>query len=160
MKFPQVIDLFRRTFSEDIPPVDITIQILNAYNDERTLRNITKLRLNKKLTLAAQNYGAWLNNHDHLDFVSIADLVLEASYQPRVIGENTAKGYTSVSSVMSAWMVSADHRRNILRPCYTEVGIAAFGQYWCAIFGDQGPTINGDIIVNLTGGPVYAPLCG
>jgi len=160
MKFPQVIDLFRRTFLEDtpLPTPDIIEQIFNAYNDERVSRGIAKLKLNRKLALAARNYAARL----HTDGIptSVTDIIIETGYRPRVVGENTARGYTSVSSVMSAWMVSVDHRRNILRPCYTEVGIAILDECWCAIFGDQGPTTNGDITVNLTGGPVHAPLCG
>ena len=158
MKFPQIIDFFCTTHQEKTIS-DISEQIISAYNDERALRNIARLRPNTKLAKAAYNYVIWLNNHGNLESADLSSLVLETGYKPRMIGENVAKGYTSVSSAMSAWMVSSQHRRNILQPSYTDIGSVVIDEYWCAVFADQSPTCD-DIIIYNTGGPVHAPLCG
>lgn len=50
-------------------------------------------------------------------------------------GENIASGYTSVSSVMDAWMNSDGHRSNILSGNYEYVGIGIVdNRYWTQIF--------------------------
>lgn len=56
------------------------------------------------------------------------------------IGENVARGYTSSTGVTTAWMNSASHRANILRPSHRRIGIAVHkgkdGQkYWTQLLG-------------------------
>jgi uncharacterized protein YkwD len=47
-----------------------------------------------------------------------------------VVGENLAAGQTSVENVMEAWLHSSDHRRNILEPRFTHLGVGlALGSY-------------------------------
>ena len=54
------------------------------------------------------------------------------------VGENIAAGQTSASSVMAAWLASPGHCENLMRPQYTEVGVACvlapsgspYGRYW------------------------------
>jgi uncharacterized protein YkwD len=38
-------------------------------------------------------------------------------------GENIAKGQQSPEDVMNAWMNSDGHRKNILNPDFTEIGV-------------------------------------
>ena len=53
-------------------------------------------------------------------------------------GENIAMGQETPQEVMNAWMNSDGHRKNILNPDFTElgVGIAAKGSslYWTQMF--------------------------
>jgi uncharacterized protein YkwD len=53
-------------------------------------------------------------------------------------GENIARGYVDADEVMSGWMTSEGHRRNLLDPSFDEVGIgvrwAAGGPYWTQDF--------------------------
>lgn len=56
-------------------------------------------------------------------------------------GENIAYGYTTPESVVSAWLASEGHRRNIEDGMYTRTGIgyqsgAPRGTYWTQIFAD------------------------
>jgi uncharacterized protein YkwD len=51
------------------------------------------------------------------------------------LGENLAKGQLSVSKVMEDWLNSPNHRRNILRPEFEEIGIGLFGDLWVQNFG-------------------------
>jgi uncharacterized protein YkwD len=47
--------------------------------------------------------------------------------------ENVAFGYVSGDGVVSGWMASPGHRRNILGN-YTHCGIGKAGTYWCQLF--------------------------
>jgi uncharacterized protein YkwD len=42
------------------------------------------------------------------------------------VGENLAKGYSSVDEVMEAWMNSPDHRANLLNPYYKSISISIY----------------------------------
>lgn len=55
--------------------------------------------------------------------------------------ENLAAGQTTPSSVVNAWMNSEGHRKNIMNPNYTQVGVACYHDsclpyryYWAQLF--------------------------
>ena len=57
-----------------------------------------------------------------------------------IVGENIGRGYPEPPGIHAAWMGSGSHRDNILKPAYTQVGIAvwidASGQPWVSqVFG-------------------------
>lgn len=57
-----------------------------------------------------------------------------------VIGENIAAGQRGPRSVCRAWMHSASHRANILKPGYTQIGAGVafggrYGRYFVTDFG-------------------------
>ena len=58
------------------------------------------------------------------------------------IGENVAYGYSTVSSVMTAWMSSPGHRANILNGAFTHFGAGraqgASAIFWTQNFGAGG----------------------
>ena len=58
-----------------------------------------------------------------------------SAYPGGTWGENIAKGYSSQSSVFTAWKNSPGHRANILRSYFTKMGIGQVGTYWCQQFG-------------------------
>lgn len=41
------------------------------------------------------------------------------------VGENVAWGYTKAGTLLKAWMDSPDHRANILKPGYRQLGVGA-----------------------------------
>ena len=58
-------------------------------------------------------------------------------------GENIAAGYTTASSVMTAWMNSSGHRANILNTSFNKLGVglykdpnSMYGYYWVQIFSN------------------------
>jgi len=56
----------------------------------------------------------------------VSDLATRAGYTYVLVGENLALGsFTSNAAVVTAWMNSPGHRKNILSPGFTEIGIAA-----------------------------------
>ena len=54
-------------------------------------------------------------------------------------GENLAKGYSSASDCVAAWMASPTHRENVLYADFRTCGIAIYEQggawYWAEEFG-------------------------
>ncbi len=117
-------------------------EIITLVNRERQTRGLAPLTVNRSL-----NYAADLHS---LDMARLSPVIgpynahshnLYGTYQPLVSdrfeaagymefnrsiawGENIAFGYTSASSVMSAWMASSGHRANILNPNFTEIGVS------------------------------------
>ncbi|KAJ1678450.1 hypothetical protein EV182_004025, partial [Spiromyces aspiralis] len=64
----------------------------------------------------------------------LGDRFREFSYEFRMAGENVAKGYTTVQSVMEAWIESPEHFENI-RGNYIHVGFARNDTFWSQEFG-------------------------
>ena len=56
----------------------------------------------------------------------------------RAAGENIAKGQKTPQAVMSAWMNSDGHRKNILGKSYTQLGVGYVynngSPYWVQLF--------------------------
>jgi uncharacterized protein YkwD len=63
------------------------------------------------------------------------------NYIPQTWGENIAAGYQTIESVMSAWLDSPGHCRNIMNPVFTDFGMALaqnlnadYNEYWTQEF--------------------------
>jgi uncharacterized protein YkwD len=102
--------------------------IVAAMNRERTSRGLRPLRLNDRLSLAAndrigdmfaKNYFAHVSPDGVQPFV----WAQQRGYRYRLIGENLAVGYRGIA-VVDGWMRSPGHRENILQRGFEEVGIA------------------------------------
>lgn len=54
----------------------------------------------------------------------------------RTAGENIAYGYSSPQAVVTGWMNSEGHRKNILNPSFTQIGVGyvSQGHYWTQMF--------------------------
>ena len=54
----------------------------------------------------------------------------------RHAGENIAYGYSSPQAVVNGWMNSEGHRKNILNPNFTQIGVGYVSQggYWTQMF--------------------------
>ena len=70
-----------------------------------------------------------------------------AGYDWGAAAENLGAGYASLGAAVEGWKTSPDHRRNLLNPNVTEVGIAAVGTpagskyrtYWALILAAPRP---------------------
>ena len=51
------------------------------------------------------------------------------------LGENLARGQLTAEEVVKDWMESPGHRRNMLEPKFTELGIGIFRDMWVQNFG-------------------------
>lgn len=82
--------------------------------------------------------------HEGSDGSDIGTRADRAGYSGwNMLGENVAYGFSSVSSVMTAWMNSPGHRANLLNASYTHVGLGRAASaggtlYWTQDFGRGG----------------------
>lgn len=111
---------------------DSMLAIVNA---ARTVEGRPPLVLDPQLNAAAQAHAEDMlkrtfYSHQSPEGSLPRRRVEAAGVSADVIGENIAAGQTSTENVMEAWMHSSDHRRNILEPRYTHLGVGlAVGSY-------------------------------
>lgn len=104
--------------------------ILTETNEERTSRQLPKLRLNAQLNKAAEFKLQDMFTNQYFQHVSpsgvnVSDLIRKAGYEYIVVGENLALGnFGGDMQVVLAWMNSPGHKANILDPRFQEIGIA------------------------------------
>jgi uncharacterized protein YkwD len=110
-----------------------TLCLLNAERDRRGLRD---LRLNDRLSAAAQAHAGDMQrhnyfSHDSRDGSSFVQRIRRAGYLRRasswIVGENLAWGAgrhrSTPRGIVAAWMDSPPHRANILSPRFREIGV-------------------------------------
>ncbi len=110
--------------------VNISVQqLVNLTNQDRIAAGLKPLNLNSLLTTAAENKAQNMFAEDYWahyapDGKSPWDFIKAAGYNYVYAGENLARGFTTSSDVVNAWMASPDHRANMLSNNYTDVGFA------------------------------------
>ncbi len=128
---------------------DYVHEVLNLTNVERTKIGLNPLTWNDNLAegadahckdMVAHNFFA----HEGSDGSTPGDRATAAGYKWSWVGENIAKGQKTPQEVVTAWMNSEHHRENILRPEFTELGVAleydsSGTPYWGQLFGTPYP---------------------
>lgn len=114
-------------------------QLVAAINQERAAQGLGALSISPGLTQAAGWMAEQLANgatFSHTDAYGRgpSQRAQDCGY-PGQAAENLAWGYSSVSSVVSAWMSSPGHRANILNASYTVIGPGVAGTSWVTDFG-------------------------
>jgi uncharacterized protein YkwD len=102
--------------------------LVDAMNRQRAAQGLGPLRLNSKLSLAANDriddmFAKRYFAHTSPDGIDPFEWVQQRGYRYRLIGENLAVGYRG-TAVVDGWMRSPGHRENILQRGFDEVGIA------------------------------------
>ncbi len=124
--------------------------MLAAVNAERKRAGSPPLTENIRLDVAAQRHAADMlaRNyfaHESPEKHTVRERAKDAGYEWRAIGENIAEGQTSLAEVMTTWMHSPGHRRNILDRDFKELGAGlalgkSGGRYrveWVQTFGTR-----------------------
>ena len=110
-------------------------EMLASANAERRAAGRPPLSLDPRLNEAAQRHAEDMlarayYAHTGSDGSVPRGRVRRTGFPSRLVAENIAEGHFSVESVMSAWMASSDHRRNLLEPRLTHLGIGlAIGRW-------------------------------
>ena len=111
-------------------------EVFARVNSERSANGLQPLSRDSTIEAAAEQWAQHLSDsgtfeHSSNDWRSAR---IPAGWNSQ--GENIARGYTSSDAVMTGWMNSDGHRRNILSSSYTRIGIGyvAAGNYWVQIF--------------------------
>lgn len=124
------------------------LQVLALVNNERSIRGLAPMQLNTSLNAAADGHSAVQAAaggifHVGPDGSNPGDRIARTGYQFSTWGENVAAGYRNASAVMTAWMNSPGHCRNVLNPAFTELGVGYVQQpgdpsryfdYWTQVF--------------------------
>lgn len=116
-------------------------QVVALTNRARAQAGCAALRVDARLTAAAQGHSDDMSAHryfahDSQDGRSFADRIIAQDY-PSPGGENIAQGQQNAREVVTAWLNSPGHRRNIEDCSFTTIGVglAGAGEYWTQDFG-------------------------
>lgn len=117
-----------------------TEQVRALTNLERRKAGLSPLRFNAQLAAAAQAHSEDMARHRRMSHVgsngsTAAQRIKGAGYRGRTLAENVANGHSSPEAVVSGWMRSPGHRKNILNPAYQEIGVGYANDYWTQNFG-------------------------
>ncbi|MCP4406297.1 MAG: CAP domain-containing protein [Gammaproteobacteria bacterium] len=81
-------------------------------------------------------------NHTGSDGLDPGTRISARGYNAVTWGENIAAGFSTVESVMIAWLESPGHCKNIMNPAFKDLGMARvqtstadFAMYWTQDFG-------------------------
>lgn len=127
-------------------PNDQVQQELAAVNALRAQHGARPLTLEPHLMAAAQGYAEVLAaggqfSHTGADGRDPFARMRDAGYSPMwTAGENIARGYPDVPTVMAAWTASPGHFNNMVNPMYKDIGIGIKGGCWVQDFGAHGPS--------------------
>lgn len=123
----------------DAPAGGATEQVVTLVNAQRADAGCGPLRVDSRLTAAAQEHSEDMNRRDYMSHESPegegpGDRADRHGYDAWG-AENVAKGQTSPQQVMDAWMNSDGHRRNILNCDLVAIGVGESGNAWTQMFG-------------------------
>lgn len=117
-------------FASQINP----LVVVELTNKERKVQNLPPLKLNQKLNEAAQAKATDMFSHNYWAHVSPTGVepwyfITNASYQYHHAGENLARDFSNPTDIVTAWMASPTHKRNLLDPRYQDIGVAVVDGY-------------------------------
>jgi uncharacterized protein YkwD len=115
-------------------------QVFDLTNAERTKRGIAAFKLDDRLNRAAEAHSVDMAtknyfSHQGLDGSQPWDRMKAQGYNFSRAAENIAFGQPTAKDVVTAWMNSAGHRRNILDPNLKDFGVGYFKGRWTQNFG-------------------------
>ena len=114
------------------------VELVNQIRKENGLKALT---IDEKLSQVAREKSQDMSDNNYFDHTSPTygspfDMMQKFGISYRSAAENIAKGQRSPEAVVDAWMNSSGHRKNILSPSYTHIGVGYVqkGNYWTQMF--------------------------
>ena len=131
-------------------PINKTV-LLQMVNDARAkgcncgttyMPPVAPLVWNTQLETAAYNHSNDMFTRNYFSHYSpegttAGTRASAAGYRWRALGENIAKGYPTESAVITAWLKSSGHCRNIMNSRFKDMGISRVGSYWTQVLGSK-----------------------
>jgi uncharacterized protein YkwD len=126
-----------------VDPPQASVNAENTFfvliNQERSTRGLRSLSANARLEAAARTHAQDMvsNNyfsHDGPNGSSFSQRARAAGYTCAA-AENIAFGQTSEAELMTEWMNSSGHRRNILLSDARDYGLGRVGNMWVLMLG-------------------------
>jgi uncharacterized YkwD family protein len=119
----------------------LALQVIDLTNAERKKNGLPPLKADAALSKVAQTKSNDMNaknyfSHTSPTYGSPFDMMRDFGVTYKTAGENIAKGQPTAKDVVNAWMNSEGHRKNILSPNYTNIGVGftETGNYWTQMF--------------------------
>ncbi|WP_051272283.1 CAP domain-containing protein [Shimazuella kribbensis] len=119
-------------------------EVVRLVNIERSKKGLQPLVIDDKLCKIARTKSQDMKDknyfsHQSPTYGSPFDMLKHFGVSYRTAGENLAAGYPSASAVVNGWMNSEGHRKNILNPAYSKIGVGyvsggSYGNYWTQLF--------------------------
>jgi uncharacterized YkwD family protein len=115
-------------------------EVVTLTNNERAKYGLKPLEVDIKLSEVARMKSTDMKQNGYFSHTSPTygspfDMMRKFGVQYRAAGENIAMGQRSPQEVVNAWMNSEGHRKNILNPNFTHIGVGhVSGNYWTQMF--------------------------
>lgn len=118
-------------------------EVLDLVNAERAKEGIAPLTLDSSLNAAARVRASELPSsfsHTRPNGNKCTTAITDQGLSYSAASENISAGRWSASDVVAGWMASDGHKKNIMNPAYTKMGLGSvkvdddYGMYWAALF--------------------------
>jgi len=127
---------------------DTMLKSVNEYRrsgckcGRKRMKAVPPLTWNDKLEKAALQHARDMAangffSHKGSDKSIVSTRSSAQGYQWRYIGENIAKGPSTVREVVDGWQNSPSHCENMMDPNYRDMGAAKVGDVWVQVFGQR-----------------------
>lgn len=125
---------------------EMATEIAAGVNANRRANGEAPLRFNRRLGQAAMVHACDMLVHNFFDHAgsdgsNSQRRVRTAGYDDCIVAENIAWGYPRSEQIITGWMNSPGHRRNMMHPRIEEFGVGISqgpkGPYWVLVVGKQ-----------------------
>ncbi len=120
---------------------DFESKVIDLTNEQRRKNGLPNLQPDTALSNVAQEKSNDMQaknyfSHTSPTYGSPFDMMRDFGVSYNSAGENIAMGQQSAEEVVNAWMNSEGHRKNILSPNFTHIGVGhtTQGNYWTQMF--------------------------
>lgn len=119
-------------------------EALPELNAIRNAKDLLEIGVDPRLTRAAGDHAIDMQangffGHAGSDGSSVGDRVRRQGYQFCSVAENISSGQGALQAVLSDWMNSPSHRRNIVNARMQDFGLVrASGDIWVMVLGQPG----------------------
>lgn len=116
-------------------------KVVDLTNQQRVKNGLPGLKVDLALSKVAREKSRDMSTNGYFSHTSPTygspfDMMKKFGITYRYAGENIAMGQRTPEEVVNAWMNSEGHRKNILSPNFTHIGVGyvAQGNYWTQQF--------------------------
>ncbi len=119
----------------------IESRVIELTNEQRRKHGLNELQADAALSNVAKTKSNDMRDkkyfsHTSPTYGSPFDMIRDFGISYKSAGENIAMGQTTAEQVVNSWMNSEGHRKNILNPNFTHIGVghSGSGNYWTQMF--------------------------